>query len=293
MPRSKTPTLEESLFRNLMTMPPRQDSFDMTNQVHTRRKFLGRSALGLGAGLLTPYFSLARAAEDRPGGSKNDRLRLGAIGMRYQGSVITEKALAHGDLLAIADVDREVADKAKEQFGGKADLYEDYRALLDRNDLDVVLIGTPDHWHAKMIIDACRAGKDVYCEKPLTLTVDEGKRIGQVVRRTGRIVQVGSWQRSDHRFRLAAEMVRSGRIGKLSKVTVVLGKNVQGGPFQASTPPAHLNWDRWQGQTPDVAYIKERCHYTFRWWYAYSGGQMTDWGAHHSSRRSPSEGLGT
>ena len=253
----------------------------MASRIRTRREFLGRSALGIGAGLLTPYFSLARAAEDRPGGSKNDRLRLGAIGMRYQGSVITEKALAHGDLLAIADVDCEVADKAKQQFGGKADLYEDYRALLDRNDLDVVLIGTPDHWHAKMIIDACRAGKDVYCEKPLTLTVDEGKQIGQVVRRTGRIVQVGSWQRSDHRFRLAAEMVRSGRIGKLSKVTVVLGKNVQGGPFQSSTPPAHLNWDRWQGQTPDVSYIKERCHYTFRWWYAYSGGQITDWGAHH------------
>jgi myo-inositol 2-dehydrogenase / D-chiro-inositol 1-dehydrogenase len=132
-----------------------------------------------------------------------------------------------------------------------------------------------------MVIDACRAGKDVYCEKPLSLTVDEGKLLCQVVQQTGRVVQVGSWQRSDHNFRLGCELVRTGRIGTLQKVTVVLGKNVQGGPFKVEAPPANLNWDLWQGQTPAVPYIKERCHYTFRWWYEYSGGQMTDWGAHH------------
>jgi myo-inositol 2-dehydrogenase/D-chiro-inositol 1-dehydrogenase len=126
-----------------------------------------------------------------------------------------------------------------------------------------------------------QAGKDVYCEKPLTLTIDEGKLLTRVVKESGRVVQVGTWQRSDHNFRLACELVRGGRIGKLRKVTVVLGKNVQGGPFSVEQPPAHLNWDLWQGQTPDVPYIKERCHYTFRWWYEYSGGQMTDWGAHH------------
>ena len=95
------------------------------------------------------------------------------------------------------------------------------------------------------------------------------------------MVQVGTWQRSDERFRLACEMVRSGRIGALKKVTVVLGKNVTGGPFAAAPVPPHLNWNLWQGQTPDVPYIPERCHYTFRWWQEYSGGQMTDWGAHH------------
>ena len=147
--------------------------------------------------------------------------------------------------------------------------------------MDVVTIGTPDHWHAQMLIDACRAGKDVYCEKPLTLTVAEGQRIIEVVRETKRIVQVGTWQRSDSRFRLACELVRSGRIGRLQKVTVVLGKNVTGGPFTPQSVPAHLNWNQWQGPTPDVPYIPERCHYTFRWWYEYSGGQMTDWGAHH------------
>ncbi len=154
--------------------------------------------------------------------------------------------------------------------------------LLANKDVDVVLIGTPDHWHAKMVIDACRAGKDVYIEKPLTLTVDEG----EVDLRKSRAKPAASCRSAPGSaaiidFRLAAEMVRQGRIGKLQKVDVVLGKNIKGGPFERRKPPAKLNWDLWQGQTPDVPYIEERCHYTFRWWYEYSGGQMTDWGAHH------------
>ncbi len=132
-----------------------------------------------------------------------------------------------------------------------------------------------------MVIDACRAGKDVYCEKPLTLTIDEGKLLTRVVRETGRVVQVGSWQRSDQRFRLAVELVRKGRLGTLQRVDVVLGKNATGGPFPCRPIPKHFNWDLWQGQTPDTPYREERAHYTFRWWYEYSGGQMTDWGAHH------------
>jgi predicted dehydrogenase len=208
-------------------------------------------------------------------------LRFGAIGLRYQGSVVARKALDHGDLVALCDVDAEIVAKAREEFGGKADAYENYRLLLERNDLDAVIIGTPDHWHTPMVIDACRAGKDVYCEKPLTLTIDEGKQMVRAVEQTNRILQVGSWQRSDWRFRLAAEMVRAGRLGKIKRVQVVLGKNQQGGPFEVKTPPAHFNWNLWQGQTPDVPYIAERSHYTFRWWQEYSGGQMTDWGAHN------------
>jgi len=178
-------------------------------------------------------------------------------------------------------VDSEIAAKARQEFGDTTDVYEDYRRLLDRRDIDAVLIGTPDHWHAPMLIDACRAGKDVYCEKPLTLTVDEGKHIVRVVEETRRVVQVGTWQRSDARFRLAAEMVRAGRVGRVRKVTIVLGKNEQGGPFAVTETPSHLNWNLWQGQTAATPYIAERSHYTFRWWYEYSGGQMTDWGAHH------------
>ena len=246
----------------------------------SRRQFL-RTGAALSAALLNPYVFTADAEERARPRSKNDRFRLGAIGMKYQGSVITEKALAEGDLVAIADVDRDIAEKAREQFGGKAELYEDYRRMLERPDIDIVLIGTPDHWHTQMVLDACRAGKDIYCEKPLTLTIDEGKLMTRVVEETGRVVQVGSWERSDANFRLACEMVRQGRLGKLQKIGVTLGKNKTGGPFPTAPVPAHFNWDLWQGQTPDVPYIAERSHYTFRWWYEYSGGQMTDWGAHH------------
>ena len=250
----------------------------MSMPLTTRRQFLQATTAGA---CLAPYTWASGAEEATKPKARNDRLRIGSIGMRYQGSVIADKTQEFGDIVAICDVDRQIADKAKAQFGGKADIYEDYHELLARSDVDVVTIGTPDHWHAQMLIDACKAGKDVYCEKPLTLTIAEGQRIIEVVRETKRIVQVGTWQRSDSRFRLACELVRSGRIGRLQKVTVVLGKNVAGGPFTPQQPPAHLNWNQWQGPTPDVHYIPERCHYTFRWWYEYSGGQMTDWGAHH------------
>jgi predicted dehydrogenase len=258
-----------------------KETHGMSTSRQTRRGFLRASAGALATGAMTPYVLTADAEAKTAPRSKNDRLGIGSIGMRYQGTVIALKARAHGDIVAICDVDRHVREQARAGFGSTPKIYEDYRELLERKDIDVVTIGTPDHWHTKMVIDACRAGKDVYVEKPLTLTVDEGKLMTQVVHRTGRIVQVGSWQRSDHRFRLAVEMVHQGRIGKLRRVHVVLGKNVTGGPFPTSAPPRHLNWDLWQGQTPEVPYIEERCHYTFRWWYEYSGGQMTDWGAHH------------
>jgi predicted dehydrogenase len=231
------------------------------------------------------------------GPSPADGPGIGVIGLRYQGSVIAAQAKAHGRILGIADADRACLDlslidkKVGPQTGMTpghiygdvvvADRHQDYRRLLDDKRIDVILIGTPDHWHAKMLIDAVQAGKDVYCEKPLTLTIDEGKQIRTAVQASGRIVQVGSWHRSDHRFRTAVEMVRQGRIGKLEKVEVALGKNEVGGPFPARNVPPTLDWNQWQGQTPDVPYVPERTHYTFRWWQAYSGGQLTDWGAHH------------
>lgn len=243
---------------------------------------LSRRSLLCSVAALAPLphvFTSAQAANTAA--NKNSRLGIGAIGLRYQGSVIANQASIYGDIVAVCDVDRHVRDQAKAAFGSTPYSCENYRDLLARKDVDVVTIGSPDHWHTKMVIDACRAGKDVYCEKPLTLTIDEGKQLTKVVKETGRVVQVGSWQRSDDRFRLAVEMVRAGRIGRLEKVDVILGKNVTGGPFVPRTEPDHLNWDLWQGQTPDVPYIEQRSHYTFRWWYEYSGGQMTDWGAHH------------
>ena len=245
-----------------------------------RRHFLSQSAALTAGGLLTPYIFTAGAAERNLPRSSNDQFGIGAIGMRYQGSVITEKARPYGPIVAIADVDRHVREQARASFGSTPAIFEDYRSLLERKDVDVVLIATPDHWHTQMLIDACRAGKDVYIEKPLTLTIDEGKLLRNVVKETGRVVQVGSWQRSDWQFRLAVELVRAGRLGQLRKVSCITGPNPSGGPFVERPVPGHLNWDLWQGQTPAVPYIEERCHYTFRWWYEYSGGKVTDWGAH-------------
>lgn len=247
------------------------------NNHPSRRHFLASGALLSAAGAS----SRSALAADEPAASKVERLGVGAIGLRYQGSVIANKAAMFGDIVAVCDVDKNIRDTAKAAFGSTPRDFENYQDLLARPDVDVVTIGTPDHWHTKMIMDACRAGKDVYCEKPLTLTIDEGKRLRDVVAETGRIVQVGSWQRSDQRFRQAVEMVRQGHLGKLQRVDIVLGKNAVGGPFQESKPPTNFNWNLWQGQTPDVAYREQRSHYTFRWWYEYSGGQMTDWGAHH------------
>ena len=257
----------------------------MTKAHATRRDFLQATSVAA-AGLTGAAGSTTPALGREPSASVETtvnpvRPRIACIGLRYQGSVIAHRAQEHGDIVAICDVDGNVRDQAKASFGSTPTTYEDYRDLLAAGGFEVVVIAAPDHWHAKMLIDACRAGKDVYCEKPLTLTIDEGKQIRRVVAETGRVVQVGSWQRSDERFRLAVEMVRHGRVGQLKTVDVGLGKNKTGGPFSITTPPPNLNWNLWQGQTPDVPYQHERCHYNFRWWNAYSGGQLTDWGAHH------------
>ena len=245
----------------------------------SRRRFLAAAAAA-GGGFWIGGSQKPTQAQQKPR-SKVERPGVGSIGLRYQGTVDTHKAASYGDIVAVCDVDRHVRDQAKASFGSTPRHFEDYQDLLARPDVDIVVIGTPDHWHVKMAADALRAGKDVYVEKPLSLTVDEGKLLRRVAQETKGVLQVGSWQRSDSRFRLAVEMVRQGRIGKLRSVDVVLGKNQVGGPFPKRPVPGNLNWDAWQGQTPAVPYREERCHYTFRWWYEYSGGQMTDWGAHH------------
>ena len=254
----------------------------MKNSTPTRRFFMGASLATI-SGLAETWRSTGRRndpAVEKPR-SKIERLGIASIGMRYQGTVISEKARLFGDIVAIADVDRHVREQARASFGSTPRIFEDYRDMLERKDIDVVLIGSPDHWHSKMTIDAVAAGKDVYCEKPLTLTIDEGKVLRRTVGNSDRVVQVGTWQRSDSRFRLAVEMVRQGRLGKLRKVTCTTNKNPTGGPFKNAPVPSHFNWNLWQGQAPSVPYIPERAHYTFRWWYEYAGGKMTDWGAHH------------
>ena len=244
-----------------------------------RRSFLSAAAGASAAAALAPGAfaggpaKRSRSALERPG--------IGSIGLRYQGTVDTVAAAKHGDVVALCDVDRDIVEQARASFGSTPAVTGDHRELLDRPDVDVVVIGTPDHWHARMLTDAVRAGKDVYVEKPLTLTVAEGEFLKAAVPKTGSVVQVGTWQRSDARFRLAAELVRAGRIGRLRKVTCTTNKNPTGGPFAPRRLPTRLDWDRWLGPAPQRPFVPERGHYTFRWWWDTAGGKMTDWGAHH------------
>jgi predicted dehydrogenase len=253
-----------------------------------RRAFLKTTAATTasiaGATAITPYFFSGEKPLAAEFVAKNDRPLVGQIGCGGQGNGITNNAKRFGDIVAVCDVDSRRAEEAKaKQGGGKAEIFGDYRKLLDRKDIEVVTIGTPDHWHVRIAIAALKAGKDVYCEKPLTLTIDEGKLICKVVKETGRVFQVGTQQRSGDgsRFLTAIALAQSGRLGKIQTVTCSIGGAPESGPLKTETPPAHLNWEMWLGQAPLVDYIPRRCHYEFRWWYEYSGGKMTDWGAHH------------
>jgi predicted dehydrogenase len=188
----------------------------------------------------------------------------------------------YGDVVAVCDVDRAHADKYNTGVaGGKAFVTARHEEVLKRDDVDVVLVASPDHWHAQIAADALRAGKDVYCEKPLTLTIDEGRFLCDVVRQTGRIMQVGTQQRSEDQFVTAIALAQLGRLGKIRRVKVVIGDTPKGVDLKPAAVPDGLDWERWLGQAEMVEYIPERCHNTFRWWYEYSGGRMTDWGAHH------------
>jgi len=249
-------------------------------QSTSRREFLhALAAVSAAVGFSSSDRTMAQESK-----SPNARPRVGSIGLGGMGRGDANAAKHFGDLVALCDVDRQHVEKANHDLaGGKAELFDDYRKLLDRKDIDVLTVSTPDHWHTKITIDAMRAGKDVYCQKPLTLTIDEGKLLCRVTKETGRVLQVGTQQRSEdgNKFLTAVALVHSGRLGKLKRVVVAIGGGPRSGAFRKTTPPAHLNWDRWLGQTPAVDYIAERCHGNFRWWYEYSGGKMTDWGAHH------------
>ncbi len=247
-----------------------------------RRGFLG-SAVALGAaGLTVPYWFRGESAGAVEPTSKNDRPQIGLIGAGGRGCALGSGACKHGDIVAVCDVDREHAEGARHAFGDAAKVYVDYRELLDRKDIDVVFNATTDHWHTAINIAACQAGKDLYAEKPLTLTIDEGKILRQVVRQTGRIVQVGTQQRSGKQFQMAIDLIRTGRLGRLKRVAVsVPFWATKGGPFSPRPVPASLNWDKYQGQAPKHAYYPERTVFKFRYWCEYAGGHVCDWGAHH------------
>lgn len=211
----------------------------------------------------------------------SEQVRLALIGCGGQGTGDARNAKRFAKIVALCDVDANHLEAAKKDFPD-AEGYSDFRKLLERNDVDAVICGTVDHWHTLVAMGVMKAGKDVYCEKPLTLTVDEGKRLVEVQRETGRVLQTGTQQRSTREFRLAVDFVRNGRIGKIERVEVWLPAGLRQGPFATGAVPAGFDYDFWSGQTPDVPYVKERTHFSFRYWWEYSGGTMTDWGAHHN-----------
>ncbi|SMP42260.1 Predicted dehydrogenase [Neorhodopirellula lusitana] len=262
----------------------------------SRRQFLGSIAAG-SAGVMMSSSGRVFGAE-----SPNDRPVFATIGLRNQGWHITSKSTQFADFAALADVDATVLganlEKLEKKTSKKADGFKDYREILDRDDIDAVMIGAPDHWHTKISVEAMLAGKDVYCEKPLTLTIDEGKLIEKIVKQTGRVFQVGTMQRTENsqRFLKAIALIRDGRIGEIRKVTCGIN-GASGSPvIPAIDAPEGLDWDMWLGPAPKVPYralpqmrkgygggvpLYTNCHYAWRNWYEYSGGQMNDWGAHH------------
>ena len=272
-----------------------------------RREFITGSAksaiaLGIGAAMPTwvPFTVLGAEAP-------SEKLVIGIIGQGWRGSQLMHEAMrnSHIRIAAIADLDlpfllnglqtldedggvkrtwiegRDNNMKRPSLPKGAVDPYLDYRYLLDRKDIDAVMIAVPDHWHAKLYIDAMDAGKDVYGEKPLSLTIKQGRAIVRKARETKKIFQTGSQQRSDEKFRRACEYVRSGRLGKIDWVRACIGGAPQTQRVPDEPVPPGLNWDKWLGQTPVVPFNRLRCHVEFRWFYAYSGGMVTDWGAHH------------
>lgn len=258
--------------------------------MQNRRDFLKTSIAATTAVTAPYFFSTTRTLADGIE-SKNDRMNVGLIGAGGIAESNMNSAKGWLDIVAIADVDAGRRESFNARFaGGKADLFGDYREVIQRKDVDVVHVATPDHWHTKPLVEAMLAGKDVYCEKPLTLTVDEGKLIRKVQKETGRVVQVGTQQRSQFDlFVKAIALVQQGRLGKIRKLQAAIGAAPACDPIPAIAPPEGLDWNGWLGPAPLTAYRYRpggtrgdtNCHYNFRWWYEYSGGKLTDWGAHH------------
>ncbi len=189
----------------------------------SKRKFNRRDFIQTTGAATAAGFFMGTSAVTRAQDSPNKRPVFATIGLRNQGWTITDKSTKFADFAAFADVDANVLganiEKLEKKTGKKADGYSDYREVLDREDIDAVMIATPDHWHTKISVEAMLAGKDVYCEKPLTLTIDEGKLIEKIVEQTGRVFQVGTMQRteSDQRFLTAIALIRDGRIGEITQ----------------------------------------------------------------------------
>lgn len=266
------------------------------SRVH-RRDFNKTALAGTAAGMAPTAARAGRVI------GANDRVRIGCIGVGYRGVQVLHSFVNQKDaqIVALCDVyepylngqfDRihphfkklgPIVPKSLPDFGGPVERHKDFRRVLDSKDVDAVIIATPDHWHALQTILACQAGKDVYCEKPLSLTVREGRRMVDAARRYDRVVQVGTQRRSSAMYAKLAEIVRSGAIGKVTVARAALTNNMAPdgiGQVPDSDPPPGLDWDLWLGPRPERPFNLNIAPYKFRWWNAYSS-QMANWGAHY------------
>ena len=278
-----------------------------------RRNFLRATALGAAATMLplNAFASAPAAKANRK--SANGKVQLGFIGLGQQAMYLLRGFMGMDDVRVVAGCDvydvkrdrfvKRVKDyyTAKGEKRVKVDVYEDYHDLLAREDIDAVVIATPDHQHAVMAIAACKAGKDIYLEKPATLTIYEGQQLVKAVRKYNRILQMGSQQRSSEEFIHAANLAREGELGQIHKLKVYVGRNsvnpVTAAPAPCNLPrmavPAGLNWDKWLGPLPESVYYhsdlnpvitaeepNEKLWGAWRWYKVSGGGLMTDWGAH-------------
>ena len=268
----------------------------------TRRDFFKASAAAAAMATAIPVVATSKPVWAQ---APSDRLRMGCIGVGSMG-----RGDAHGfnglvDIVALCDVDENygLAQTVNSGIGKrdangqviKPDTYKDYRKILERDDIDVVSIVTPDHWHVKIAVEALMAGKHVFCQKPLTLTLEENQIIRRACEKYGKAFQIGTWQRCQRdQFVKATLMVRKGYIGDVKKITCDIGGSPTSGEIPKAQVPASLDWEMWQGPAPRYEFLstginnnrdgnmgQTRCHYEFRWWYEYSGGKFTDWGAHH------------
>jgi predicted dehydrogenase len=216
----------------------------------------------------------------------NERVRLGFIGVGNRGDQVLSAFLTHKDcqVVAVCDIYAPYREFAARKIGGTPALFHDYRKMLDDKSLDAVVICTPDHWHALQTIHACQAGKDVYVEKPLSLTVLEGRKMVEAARQYRRVVQVGIQRLSSSLGREVTELIRSGAIGQVmvARAFHIQNEWPQGiGKAEDSEPPADFDWDAWLGPAPARGYNTNRAFYRFRWFYDYSGGQLTNFGVHY------------
>ena len=245
-------------------------------QLFTRRQLIKASTATIGAAGLG--WSWHR--------SRQQTIRVAVIGCGMRGMqlarLVNESGWysVRGQIVGVCDVDRTRAQDAQARFGRGVEATQDFRQLLSRDDIEAVFIATPDHWHVPCALEALKAGKHVYCEKPMTLTIAEGQRLVEAVEKSDRTFLVGTQQRSHRQFQRACELVRAGRLGQLKRIDISVPVNRAGGPFDPQPIPKTLDWDRWLGPAPLAEYCPERFG-GFRFWYEYSGGSMTDWGAHN------------